>query len=191
MRRVAAAVALLTLAACGGPNPIAGDLAAATFVVSFPSTGAEVVAHDRIANTTETENRLDVIRPSGDPLVISPVYASTPQPDPFEFIRNPLTKGSLAAFLEGTTTVVAVVYPLVDPTPNGRVLAASLIGLDASGQVVLTDWDAEGDRRITALMAWGAEQGLSPVDTIQKAIAGLNEPGADPIADEAADLVSP
>ena len=184
------ALVAVALTACGGgPNGVVADVSAATFVASFPASEATAVASDRLANTSETENRLDVIRPGGD-LAVSPVYASLQAPDPFEFVRDPLTAGSLLAFVASATTVVAVTYPLVDPTPNGRVLAGRLIALDATGKVVATDWDDVGDARITALVAWGADHDLTPVDTIQKAIAGLNDPG-DPLSDEAAGLVAP
>jgi hypothetical protein len=68
---------------------------------------------------------------------------------------------------------VAVVYPLIDRTPGGRVLAASLIGIGAGGNLSHTDWDEESTQRVADLLAWGADRGLDPLRTLELAVRGL------------------
>lgn len=186
MRPLAPLVVLaLAVAGCGGgTSAVADEVAAATFLVDMPASGLVSVERDRPASSSGAENRLDVIRPEDfDRLV---VYASTPIPEPFEFVRDPLSAGGLDAFLAGVDRVLAVVYPLIEPTPGGRVLSGVLIGLDRSGRVVRTDWNDDGDARITALLEWGHGRGLTVLDTLELAVWGLGGLEPSPEADEAA-----
>lgn len=175
------------LVACGGSgqSDVEGELAAATFVVEFPASEAVSSAKDRLANTSEIENRLDVIRPSTPS---TEAVFDTDPPVPFEFVRDPLNSGSLPAFVQGAERVIAILHPLINPTPNGRVLSGRLVAFDASGVVLRTDFDDDGDARVDALVEWGAGIGVSALEALALAADGLNDRGDDLAAAAAAVL---
>jgi hypothetical protein len=184
--RLALIAVVAAVAACGGGTNAAGsEMAAATFLVEFVADDLVLAGRDRLAGTGE-ENRLDVLRPAGE-IEIVPIHAGTPVPDPFEFVRDPLAPGGIDSVLDSSERIVAVVYPLIDRTPGGRVLAASLIGIGAGGNLAHTDWDEESTQRVADLLAWGADRGLDPLPTLELAVRGLS--GGDDApegADEAA-----
>jgi hypothetical protein len=187
MKRAAALIVLAaTVAACGGgTNAAESEMAAATFLVEFVADDLEVVGRDRLAGTGD-ENRLDVLRPVGE-IRIVPIHAGTPVPDPFEFVRDPLAPGGIDSVLDASERIVAVVYPLIDRTPGGRVLAASLIGIGPGGNLALTDWDDESTQRVADLLAWGADRGMEPLGALELAVRGLGGTADAPDgADEAA-----
>lgn len=187
MRRVGVA-ALALVAACGGggTSEVEAELAAATFVVEFPASSAVSIGKDRAATASEIENRLDVIQPGAD-AVIESIYDTDP-PAPFEFVRDPLDTGSLVAFVEGADRVVAVLYPLINPTPNGRVLSGRLVAVDPDGSVLRTDFDDDGDAAVADLVDWGRELGIEPGRALALAVDGINGRG-DARADEAASVL--
>jgi hypothetical protein len=157
---------------CGSATLTAeGELAAATFLVEAPAAGVVVVGNDRFADTGD-ENRLDVLVPGGDATVVS-LYPSTPVPEPFAFVRDPLRAGGVDSMLGSAETVVAVVFPLIDRTPGGRALVGSLVALDGGGEVIDTDWDDASDEAVASLVRWGREQGLAPLETLHLAVRGL------------------
>lgn len=162
----------LVLAACGGGLAAEGEIAAATFLVDVPVEGLEVVGRDRLAAGAGDEDRLDVLRPSTDAEIRS-LYQSAPVPEPFEFVRDPLAAGGIDVFLQSADRIIAVVYPLIDPTPGGRVLAASLVALDTEGRVVGADWDEDSTAAVAALVDWGAPQGFDALETLELAFRGL------------------
>ena len=180
MKRATALLSVVSLlAACGsGGGAAEAELAASTFLVEFATADLEVVGRDRLADTGE-ENRLDVLRPGGT-MEIVPIHSGTPIPDPFEFVRDPLSSGGIDSVLSETESVIAVLFPLIDPTPGGRVLTGSLIGFGSGGNLVYTDWDDGSFEAVSELLAWGAEQGLEPLETLELAVRGL---GGSTIAD--------
>ncbi|MFP5331648.1 MAG: hypothetical protein ACLGHX_04710 [Acidimicrobiia bacterium] len=188
MRRgsaLAAAVALVS--GCGSATLQAeAELAAATFLVEVSASDVAVVDRDRQAGTGE-ENRLDVVRPGGTMEIIT-IHSGTPVPDPFEFVRDPLGRGSLEPVLADSERVIVVIFPLIEPTPGGRVLSGSLIGFGPGGNLVHTDWDDESFEAVNALLAWGAEQGRGPLATLELAVRGLGG-SSDPAATTAADFL--
>lgn len=190
MKRLAMSMVLLAgLSACGGAPAVQGEMAAATFLVEVATADLEVVGRDRLATAGGSEDRLEVLRPSAA-MTIVPIHSSTPVPDPFEFVRDPLSTGAAGPVLEGSERVIIVLHPLIDATPGGRVLAGSLIGFGSGGNVVQTDWDADGDQRIADLLAWGADRGLQPLQTLELAVRGLGQTGGLPAgADEAGDFL--
>jgi hypothetical protein len=180
MRRSLLPVLALSVAACGGgPSLFEGEMAAATIVVAMTAADAELVARDRYAVGSGDEDRLDVIRVGGAASV-RPIYDSVPVPDPFEFVRDPLTAGPAAPVLDSATQIIVVLYPLVDRTPGGRVLSGSLIALGPDGSLLGADWDDDADRRVEALLAWAASRGIEPARAVELAIRGL---GGDESAD--------
>lgn len=181
-------VAALALAACGGGDLAAeGGIAAATFLVEGAATDFEVVGVDRAAGRGD-ENRLDVVRPTVTARRID-LYPSAPVPEPFEFVRDPLAAGGIDRMLVSAERVVAVVHPLIDRTPNGRVLTGSLVAIGADGTVVGTDWDDGSDAAVRELVAWGRENGWDPLTTLELAAAGLRDPTAAGDARTAADFL--
>lgn len=170
MKRLA--LVALALGACGGGLAAEGEIAAATFLVDVDAADLEVVGRDRLAAGSGDEDRLDVLRPTPDAEIRS-LYRSTPMPNPFEFVRDPLSAGGVDVFLESADRIVAVVYPLIDSTPGGRVLAATLVALDSEGEVVATDWDDDSDAAVAALVDWGAAQGFDVLETLELAFRGL------------------
>ena len=175
---------VLVVAACSSGGLTAeAEIAAATFVAEFTPSQVDVVDRDRLGSVGGEEDRLDVLQLSTEAHLIS-LYPSTPVPEPFQFVRDPLSSGAVAPMLEADR-LVAVVYPLIDPTPGGRVLRGSLIALDDSGMVVGTDWDEASDAAVTELIAWGAETGRTPAETIELAVRGLAG-SSDPDAETAA-----
>lgn len=185
MRRLVLPAVLLV--ACGGSTGVSAEaeLAAATFLVEVPSAQLAQVGRDRLAGTGD-ENRLDVLRPE-DEMRIVPIHPGTPVPDPFEFVRDPLGPGSVQPVLDGSDRVIAVVYPLIDRTPGGRVLSGSLVALGRGGNLVHTDWEQESFDAVAALFAWGADQGLDPLASLEQAVRGLGG-ATDPTAVTAADF---
>jgi hypothetical protein len=139
--------------------------------VDVLAEGVEIVGQDRLVNSG-TEDRLDVLRPVGD-MTIVPIYSNTPVPEPFEFVRDPLSAGPVLPLLDDAERVVAVIYPLVDRTPGGRVLAGSVITFGSGGSLVHVDWDDDDRIRLADLLAWGAERGLDPLATVELAVRGL------------------
>lgn len=176
---------VVLLVACGGSSGGAAEpeLAAATFLVEVDSESMTVTGRDRLAGTGD-ENRLDVLRPDGEMRIVT-IHSGTPVPEPFEFVRDPLGPGPVQPLLDSTDRVVAVVYPLIDRTPGGRVLAASLIGLGAGGNLVHSDWDEASFEALSALFAWGGDQGLDPLAALEQAVRGLGG-SSDPTATTAA-----
>jgi hypothetical protein len=170
--RAVTALALLLAACTGGTTAVEGEMAAATFVAAMDASDLESVGRDRQSAAAGAEDRLDVLRPPASAEIVQ-IYPSSPIPDPFEFVRNPLSAGGVTAFLESADRIVAVLHPLIDTTPGGRVLAGSLVGLGADGTVVGTDWDDEGDAAVAALVAWGAGRGHDPLTVIELAVRGL------------------
>jgi hypothetical protein len=161
------------VAACGGGSSgIETEVAAATFIVSAPADEVEIVGRDRLAIGSGDEDRLDVLRLPDSADIIA-VYDSTPTPEPFEFLRNPLLAGGVIPVLESADQIVAVVYPLLDMTPGGRLLAGVLIAIGPDGTVVGTDWDDRGDAAVAELVAWGAERGIDAPAALRLAVAGL------------------
>lgn len=162
----------VAVAACGGGSGAAeGAIAASTFLVSVDADGLEVAGRDRLAGGGD-EARLDVLAPDATAEIVS-LYPSTPVPEPFEFVRDPLSSGGIETLLASADTVVAVIYPLIDRTPDGRVLTGSLIAVGADGTVVGTDWGDDSDAAVAALVAWGSEQGMSAFQSIELAARGL------------------
>ncbi|HSJ28979.1 MAG TPA: hypothetical protein VLB67_12290 [Acidimicrobiia bacterium] len=171
MRRWVVGVALVATG-CGASGASAeGEMAAATFLVEASAGGVVVAGNDRFANTGD-ENRLDVIVP-GEGATVLAIHPSTPVPEPFAFVRDPLRAGGVETVLASADTIVAVVLPLIDRTPGGRVLVGSLIALDGRGEVVGTDYDDVSDQAIAALVRWGSEQGLTPLESLHLAVRGL------------------
>lgn len=184
----AAVLMAVIVTACGGTSAVEGELAAATFLVEAQSADVEVVGNDRIAAAGGTEERLEVVRPSRSMTIVS-IHSGTPVPEPFEFVRDPLATGGVTPVLEGSERVIAVLHPLVDPTPGGRVLAGSLIAFGPGGNLVHTDWDDEEASRVSDLLAWGADRGLDPLESLELAVRGLGAVGEIPAeANEAADF---
>jgi hypothetical protein len=171
MRRLVPLSVFVLVAACGGPGAAQGELSAATFLVDFAADEVEIVGRDRLVNSG-TEDRLDVLRPGGD-MTIVPIHSNTPVPEPFEFVRDPLSAGPVVPLLDDAERVIAVIFPLVDRTPGGRVLAGSVITFGPGGNLLGADWDDDDRNRLADLLAWGAEQGLDPLATIERAIQGL------------------
>ncbi|HVR33275.1 MAG TPA: hypothetical protein VMS74_11295 [Acidimicrobiia bacterium] len=170
MRRLLAAG--LVLGACGGGGIAAeAGIAAATFLVDVPADELEIGGRDRPAGTGD-EDRLDVLLPGLSAEIVA-IYPSTPRPEPFEFVRDPLSAGGVERLLDGADRVVAVVYPLVDRTPGGRVLTGSLIVVSAEGAVIATDWDDASDQAIRNLVEWGRGVDLTALQTIELAVRGL------------------
>jgi len=162
----------LVLGACGGGGIAAeAEIAAATFLVDVPADELEVGGRDRPAGTGD-EDRLDVLL-TGPSAEIVALYPSTPRPEPFEFVRDPLSAGGVERILDGAARVVAVVYPLIDRTPGGRVLTGNLIAVSAEGAVIATDWDDASDQAIRSLVEWGRGEGLTALQTIELAVRGL------------------
>ena len=183
-RTVALAVAASLVVACGSSGEAAeAELAAATFLVEVASDDLEVVDRDRLANTGE-ENRLDVLRPGGAMEIVT-IHSGTPVPEPFEFVRDPLSSGGIDPVLAESERLIAVIFPLIDPTPGGRVLTGSLIGFGPGGNLVHTDWDDGSFEAVGELLAWGADQGLGPLQTLELAARGLGG-STDPDATTAA-----
>lgn len=162
---------VVLVAACGGSGAAQGELSAATFLVDFSASEAEIVGRDRLVNSG-TEDRLDVLRPGGD-MTIVPIYSNTPMPEPFEFVRDPLSAGPVEPLLDDAERVIAVINPLIDRTPGGRVLAGSIITFGPGGNLLGVDWDDDDRTRLADLLAWGAEQGLDPLASIELAVRGL------------------
>ena len=162
---------ILLLAACGGAGAAEGELSAATFLVEFASDDVEIVGQDRLVNSG-TEDRLDVLRPGGD-MTLVPIHSNTPVPEPFEFVRDPLSAGPVDPLLDDAERVVAVINPLIDRTPGGRVLAGSLITFGPGGNLLGVDWEDDDRTRLVDLLAWGAERGLDALATIEFAVRGL------------------
>lgn len=188
MRRTLALLSVVSLlAACGsGGGAAEAELAASTFLVEVAATDLEVVGRDRLANTGE-ENRLDVLRPVGDMEIVT-VHSGTPVPDPFEFVRDPLSSGGIDPVLAESDRLIAVLFPLIDTTPGGRVLTGSLIGFGPGGNLVYTDWDDGSFESVSELLAWGADQGLDPLQSFELAVRGLGG-STDPDATAAADFL--
>ena len=171
MKRWVPLCVLVLATACGGPGAAQGELSAATFLVEFGANEVEVVGRDRLVNSG-TEDRIDVLRPGGD-MTIVPIHPNTPLPEPFEFVRDPLSAGPVDPLLDDAERLIAVINPLVDRTPGGRVLAGSLITFSPGGNLVHSDWDDDDRTRLADLLAWGAEEGLDPLATIELAVRGL------------------
>ncbi|MEX1006036.1 MAG: hypothetical protein WD990_13920 [Acidimicrobiia bacterium] len=171
MRRLAPLTVLLLVAACGGSGAAQGELSAATFLVEVGADDVEIVGRDRLVNSG-TEDRLDVLRPGGD-MTIVPIHPNTPVPEPFEFVRDPLSAGSIVPLLDDAERVIAVINPLIDRTPGGRVLAGSIITFGPGGNLLHADWDDDDRTRLADLLAWGAERGLDSLATIELAVRGL------------------
>ncbi|MEX2279022.1 MAG: hypothetical protein WEA76_02930 [Acidimicrobiia bacterium] len=165
-------VLAVAVAACGGGSGAAeAAIAASTFLVAVDADGLEVAGRDRLAGGGD-EARLDVLAPDATAEIVS-LYPSAPVPEPFEFVRDPLSSGGIGTFLASADRVVAVVFPLIDVTPDGRVLSGSLIALGGDGTVVGTDWGDDSDAAVAALVAWGSNQGMSALQTIELAARGL------------------
>ena len=180
MRRLLVLAPLALVTACGGPGAAQGELAAATFLVEVPAADVEIVGGDRLVNSG-TEDRLDVLRPGGE-MTIVPIHPDTPIPEPFEFVRDPLSSGPVLPLLEGAERVIAVINPLIDRTPGGRVLTGSILAFGPGGNLVGADWD-EADRvRLAELLAWGSERGLDPLLAIEFAVRGLGGSGGEDAA---------
>lgn len=186
-RALALAAALVLLSGCGSRTLQAeAELAAATFLVEVSSDDVTVVDRDRLAGTGQ-ENRLDVVRPGGTMEIVT-IHSGTPVPEPFEFVRDPLGSRSLELVLEESERVIVVIFPLIEPTPGGRVLSGSLIGFGPGGNLLLTDWDEESSEAVGALLAWGAGEGRDPLATLELAVRGLGG-SSDPAAAAAADFL--
>ena len=178
MKRWVPLAAVVLVAACGGSGAAEGELSAATFLVDVAAGDVEIVGRDRLANSG-TEDRLDVLRPGGE-MTIVPIHSNTPLPEPFEFVRDPLSAGPVEPLLDDAERVIAVIYPLVDRTPGGRVLAGSLVSFGPGGNLVGVDWDDDDRTRLADLLAWGAERGFGLLGTIELAVRGLGgDDGAD------------
>lgn len=188
MRRRGTWLVLLLLVACGrGGTGVEAEVAATTFLVTMPADQLEVVGRDRLAVGAGDEDRLEVIRaPAGADLIS--IYPATPVPEPFEFVRNPLAAGAVETVLASADRVVAVLYPLIDSTPGGRVLAGSLVALGPDGRVVGTDWNDAGTAAIAALVDWGNDRNMDAAAALQLAVAGLGGDDS-PAAAEAADFL--
>lgn len=173
MKRAMALVTVVSLlSACGSSGGAAeAELAASTFLVEVAAADLEVVGRDRLANTGE-ENRLDVLRPGGSMEIVT-IHSGTPLPEPFEFVRDPLSSGGIDPVLAESERLIAVLFPLIDPTPGGRVLTGSLIGFGPGGNLVYTDWDEGSFDAVSELLAWGAEQGFEPLESLELAVRGL------------------
>lgn len=171
MRRMLLLSVLVLVAACAGPGAAQGELSATTFLVDFGANEVEVVGRDRLENSG-TEDRLDVLRPGGG-MTIVPIHPTTPVPEPFEFVRDPLSAGPVEPLLDDAERVIAVINPLVDRTPGGRVLAGSIVTFGPGGNLLHVDWDDDDRTRLADLLAWGTEKGLDPLATIELAVRGL------------------
>jgi hypothetical protein len=171
MTRLVPLSLLVLLAACAGPGVAEGELSAATFLVGVAADDIEVVGADRLVNSG-TEDRIDVLRPGGD-MTIVPIHSNTPVPEPFEFVRDPLSAGPVVPLLDDAEQVIAVIYPLVDRTPGGRVLAGSIITFGPGGTLLHADWGEDDRTRLVDLIAWGAERGLDPLAAVEFAVRGL------------------
>lgn len=188
MKRALALLSVVSvLAACSsGSGAAEAELGASTFLVEVAAADLEVVGRDRLANTGE-ENRLDVLRPGGSMEIVT-IHSGTPVPDPFEFVRDPLSSGGIDPVLAGSERLIAVLFPLIDTTPGGRVLTGSLIGFGPGGNLAHTDWDDGSFEAVSELLAWGAEQGFEPLGTLELAVRGLGG-STDPNAATAADFL--
>ncbi len=172
MIRRALPIGLLVAACGGGATLFEGEMAAATFVVVMSPFEVTVTGSDRFAVGAGDEDRLDVLQ-LAESASIRPIYAATPTPEPFEFVRDPLAAGPIAPVLASADQLVAVLYPLVDPTPGGRVLSGALIALGGDGALLGTDWGEVADARMTELLAWAADRGIEPGRAVELAVRGL------------------
>lgn len=170
--------------ACGsGALHAEAELAASTFLVEVAAADLEVAGRDRLAGTGE-ENRLDILRPGGDFEIVT-IHSGTPIPEPFEFVRDPLSSGAIDPVLAESARLIAVVFPLIDPTPGGRVLSGSLIGFGPGGNLVYTDWDDGSFEAVSELLVWAADEGIDPLAALELAVRGLGG-STDPAATTAA-----
>lgn len=185
MRKTFASVMVASvLVACGSSGGAAeAELAASTFLVEVASADLAVVDRDRLAGTGE-ENRLDVLRPGGSMEIVT-IHSGTPVPEPFEFVRDPLSSGGIDPVLAESERLIVVIVPLIDSTPGGRVLSGSLIGFGPGGNLVHTDWDDGSYEGVSNLLAWGADQGIDPLGALELAVLGLGG-STDPNATTAA-----
>lgn len=171
MRRTVPLLAFALVVACGGSGAAQGELSAATFLVDVAADEVEIIGRDRLVNSG-TEDRLDVLRPGGA-MTIVPIHPNTPVPEPFEFVRDPVSAGPVDPLLDDAERVIAVINPLVDRTPGGRVLAGSIMTFGPGGNLLHVDWDDDDRTRLADLLAWGGERGLDPLATLELAIRGL------------------
>lgn len=189
MRRVAAAlVALGMISACGGlSDSLEGDLAAASEVIEVPVTAIEPVARDRYGFTSpNSEATLDVFEVDASLAARFEVFEA-PRADPIEFVRNPVSLGSLANVLDPAETVVVILIPLIDPTRDFRVdFDGFFISLDAAGRVVAADYPDDTAERLDDLFEFGRQEGYQPAEILAVAAHGVN---ADPPSPVEADAV--
>lgn len=171
MRRLVSMTAVMVVAAaCGGTDTggLATELVAATHVVEASVEAVSVVGRDVSGAVPESsEPRLDVIELDGSEVRIIPVSADAPElGDPVVVVRDELSLGAVAPFLEGADRVLVVVIPLVLPTHGGRSHDARLIAL--SGREV-TATDIGVDWQLEALWSDGSD----PAETVAETARAL------------------